>query len=748
MPHLRSNQADILNYTHGRMGIAAVPGSGKTWTLSLLGAEIIQRGLLSEDQEVLVVTLVNSAVDNFYQRLSSFVQGRGLLPNLGYRVRTLHGLAYDILRERPALAGLADDFQIVDEREAQEVRGRAVRAWLEAHPYELDGYLNPELDESRRDWARREFLPNLLEEIALSFIRSAKDQQLTPQDLRARLDARHDALALPLPLAEMGCAIYADYQHSLAYRGGVDFDDLIRLALQALQADHGYLERLRQRWPYILEDEAQDSSQLQELILDLLAGPEGNWVRVGDPNQAIYETFTTASPRYLREFIARYQAESLPHSGRATRSLIDLANYLVDWTQTEHPIAPVRQALKSPPAIEPTGPDDPQPNPPDDPSQVRLVLHRFTPDAEVQAVADSLAGWLPEHPQATVAVLAPRNARAFELVDELRRRKIDYHDGFLRSSSPTRFSAGALGNLLKYLSDPQSSNRLATAYRVWRRADRDDEAAQARLERVAELLRKCRRVEDFLWPVGERDWLEETGLQEQDPEAYEQLLAFRELTRRWQGAVLLPVDQIVLTLAQDLLRQPEELAVAYKLAAWLRRASQVNPAWRLPEWSEELGLIARNERRFLGFDEDDTGFDPDKFRGKVVVATMHKAKGLEWDRVYLMSVNNYDFPSGGPQDPYIAEKWFIREQLNLPAEALAQLQAALAGRGGDAYVEGAETQAARLDYARERLRLLYVGITRARKELVITWNNGRNGDLEPALPLAALHEFWEAKNGI
>ncbi len=88
-------------------------------------------------------------------------------------------------------------------------------------------------------------------------------------------------------------------------------------------------------------------------------------------------------------------------------------------------------------------------------------------------------------------------------------------------------------------------------------------------------------------------------------------------------------------------------------------------------------MIARNERRFLGFGSDDMGFDPDRYPGKVVVSTMHRAKGLEWDRVYLMSVNNYDFPSAMDGDTYISEKWFLRDQLNLEAEALAQLQAAL-----------------------------------------------------------------------
>ena len=57
------------------------------------------------------------------------------------------------------------------------------------------------------------------------------------------------------------------------------------------------------------------------------------------------------------------------------------------------------------------------------------------------------------------------------------------------------------------------------------------------------------------------------------------------------------------------------------------------------------------------------------------------------------------------------------------------------------YHPGISTHQARVDYVRERLRLLYVGITRARKELFISWNNGRHGDLFPAVPLMALYEY-------
>ena len=111
------------------------------------------------------------------------------------------------------------------------------------------------------------------------------------------------------------------------------------------------------------------------------------------------------------------------------------------------------------------------------------------------------------------------------------------------------------------------------------------------------------------------------------------------------------------------------------------------------------------------------------------------------------AVNNYNFPSAQPGDSYISEKWFIRDQLNLEAEALAQLEA-LRDDNPAAYVEGAATLQARTDYAAERLRLLYVGITRAKKELVITWNSGRsqpnrppNQQATPFVALSSIHTF-------
>ncbi len=752
----RPKQQEVLNYRRGLMGVAAVPGSGKTVTLSALTAELVTSELLEDGQEVLVVTLVNSAVDNFARQVAGFLTDRGLLPHVGYRVRTLHGLAHDIVRERPGLVGLSDAFDVLDEREARRILEGAAEAWLSAHPGMIDELLSLDLNERQRQWVRRDHWPSLVRDIAYGVIRQAKDWQLTPAELRRHLGEHGDTL----PLAEMGWAIYADYQRALDYRGGVDFDDLIRLALQALQLDHELLRRLRHLWPYVLEDEAQDSSRLQERILALLTdadgragtAPRGNWVRVGDPNQAIYETFTTADPEYLREFLRRREVErrELPNSGRSTKTIIELANYLIDWTQERHPLPAVRGAL-TPPHIEPTPPGDPQPNPPSEAGQVHLVGKKFAPQEEIRRVVDSVARWLPEHMDQTVAILVPRNRRGFDVVKELKRREIA-HVELLRSTQATREIAGALANVINYLADATSAAKLARVYRVWRRGDRDDGELEERMHAVARAVRRCPQVEDFLWPRPGKDWLDDVALAGEYLGVREHLDEFRRLVRRWQEATLLPIDQLILTLGQDLFAESAELAMAHKLAVLLGRARDRHPDWRLPELTEELAVIARNERRFLGLSDEDTRFDPESHKGEVAVATVHKAKGLEWDRVYLMSVNNYNFPAGLPHDAFLSEKWFVRDQLNLQAESLAQLKAAVEGRlqgQGEArlrYEEGEATREARVDYAGERMRLLYVGITRARRALIVTWNAGRRGDLQPAVPLTALRTYWEQKD--
>ena len=747
----RPAQERILAYTVGPMGISAVPGSGKTFTLSLLAARLVER-LAAEgrvdDREVLIVTFTNSAVANFRGRIGSFLhQERGLLPGVGYRVRTLHGLAHDIVRERPGLVGLSEDFDIIDDRTAADIKRDAVTAYLHSHPDTFVPYIKPDLLSNPRRYERA--LVDDAVDLANAVIRIAKEMQAPPHELRALLDRQSGTW----PLLEFGLNIYALYERSLSVRGAVDFDDLIMLALQALRADEGYLLRLQTRWPYVLEDEAQDSSLAQETMLRLLTGGHSNWVRVGDPNQAINTTFTSADTRFLQKFLQEYpeQARDLPNSGRSALPIIELANTLITWSRAEHPAITLDLALTEP-YIEPTPLGDPQLNPPAGNPAVYFHEKALPPSRETEMVVRSLQRWLPENGDRTVAVLVPDNARGFALVDALKQVELPLDDNLLRTDNSTRVTARMLAIVVGYVADPQSAPLLQSLWNdVWyplaatRQAVRGDGEVEALpAGKVPEPVRtfgaalgKLREPESFVFPE-RRDFLD--GLAWLDGmDAFRQMIQeFRATVQRWAKAVVLPVDELLLTIGNDLFDAPADLALTHRLAVLLAKLANENPDLRLPDLAGELENIAQNKRRMLGFTEDSQGYVAKP--GVITVATMHAAKGLEWDRVYLTAVNTFSFPSGLPAEQYRSERWYVRDDLNLVAEAEAQLRQLRMGTLDD-YQPGAASMQARLDLAAERLRLFYVGITRARRELIVTYNTGRRHEsdpLGPALPFLAL----------
>ena len=224
---------------------------------------------------------------------------------------------------------------------------------------------------------------------------------------------------------------------------------------------------------------------------------------------------------------------------------------------------------------------------------------------------------------------------------------------------------------------------------------------------------------------------------------------FRQQLQRWHALVLLPIGELLTAIAQDLFDEPEKLAMTQLFGEILQERSQYNLGVEgrpttLAEMESELVVIARDQRKLRSIETDKTGFEPEAHKGEVVVATMHGAKGLEWDRVYLLAVNDYEFPAGELTDHFRSQRWYVRDELSLADETLAQLDAVL---DGTEYLEGAGTLEARNDYARERLRLLYVGITRARKELMVTSNVGLRGTNKPALAFTALRDSLGGAQG-
>jgi len=740
----RPAQAEVLSYDGGFLAVSAVPGSGKTVTLAALAARLIERAL-PEGSAVLVVTYMNSAVDNLTHRIATWLEEAG--GHRGrYEVRTLHSLAREIVLEQPGLAGVVPGFPVLDERTSQELLQRAGDRWLAEHP-EIWQAWSAEDSADAQDFWRERFL-----EMARAAIGVAKNRRWRPQEILSRLDG----VGRPQPdLLRMGVEIYALYQSLVETSGGLDFDDLVWRAVDLLEDYPDLRERLQRRWPFILEDEAQDSVPLQEDLLSLLAGRPGNWVRVGDPNQAITSTFTAAHPRHFRAFMEwpDVRTITMPQTGRCAPRIMALANHLVEWACRRHPLPEVHERAFRMQRMEAVPPGDPQPNPPDEPGSVAIHARGYEhrEQGELPRVARLLERYRQRFPERTLAVLVPTNEVGYRMSQVLAERGIP-RDELLESSSQARGVAGVLAALLQFAAAPLSREALARCFELL--VEQEWLPLEQERGRLARLLRSCTAPERLLFPREGEDPLSALPAGRATPGDLASLTPLLALLRRALRAAALPVDQFALVLAADLFTRPgdpstssgQSLATAQQIAAHLRHIAEAEPAWRLPELAEELERIATGHRRFVGLSEEDLGFQPKP--GRVTVATQHRAKGLEWDLVCLVGIDRFWVP-------HDLQQAFQGSYTEVGGNPTATVQAQLRAAMGDPEASGdtgEATRQANLETIAERLRLLYVGITRARRHLQISWSRtvevyGRDRPQEPTPVLRELARFLQVRNG-
>ncbi len=602
------------------------------------------------------------------------------------------------------------------------------------------------------------------------------------------------------PLMYMLAGIYSRYQTALARQGGLDYDDLIWTAADRLEHEPDLVEALRRRWPYVLEDEAQDSVPLQETLLEQLTGTNGNWVRVGDPNQAITSTFTAAHPRFFSRFIDRpdVAARTLPNSGRSAPLIIGAANALLNWTIDNHPVPEVRADAFRRQDILPAPPGDTQPNPPDSEATARIRVYRHREEEELPAVARLAWEYAQERPHHTLAILVPTHAVGFAVARHLDALNADY-DNLLRGSGREREVAAALHAVLAVLANPLDTRALQSAHSglsELRETGPLYDANPGETEESARfraLLRSVHRPETLLFPREDEEIAAAlpVGVATEDDVARLERLA--DFLRANFDLRALPVDDLALALADTLFlgargqgpgareensspgtwnlepgtsspQEPAELdlAIAYQIAAQLRLWREAQPEWRLPELVAQLQAVATGRRTLNIMRGGELGYEPQP--GRISLATQHSSKGLEWDAVFLVGIDGMWIP-GTLEAPFLGVHDFLGGDPN--AEATAQLRYLMRtddGRpptadrqAGDGmsrlsefglYPNRTATESAHIEVICERLRLLYVGITRARRFLQISRSRATRrprGDqeTEPATVLGVLYRYLQ-----
>jgi len=280
----RKDQAPVLEYKKGAMAVSAVAGAGKTTIMLALIMKLLDENVHPEN--IFVLTFMESAARNFKERIKENFPNLVELPHIS----TIHGLALRILRENNnhAKLNLDVDFEILDEIK----RGIIIKEILNSTGVDL----------SKAE----------LYERAIS---AYKNQKYPSEDKLSPLFKR----------------IFNTYKTTLLSGNYIDYDDLLSLSLTLLRGDKGVREYYQNLMHYVIEDEAQDSSEIQQELIKILSSKHGNIIRCGDVNQAITTTFSNADVKGFKDFIKNNHNVKMNYSNRNATGIIDFSNSLINF---------------------------------------------------------------------------------------------------------------------------------------------------------------------------------------------------------------------------------------------------------------------------------------------------------------------------------------------------------------------------------------------------------------------------------
>lgn len=703
---LRLGQKPLGVWPGGTLAVAAVPGAGKSHSLSVAAALAIARHQLGPQRSLLIVTYTRSAVAAIKSKVKQRL-GELQLPRFGFNVQTLHGLALNLANRYPEISGLdLSQSTLITPQRSHRLFRQAVEQWIEQYPEAYGKLLTAgnfdgeETEKLRRQSAlRTDILPSL----AQTVLREAKSSGLSPQDLMTIATSGQGHLILAC-----GAGLYAQYEKLIKKQGWIDYDDMILAALRVL-ADESRRRQWQEQIFAVFEDEAQDSSPLQERLISCLAtqGDTLNLIRVGDPNQAINSTFTPADPVYFNHFCQTCEAQgrltTLDQAGRSSGPILAAANHMVVWVngqwQKRQKTTPHWAEQLPPPfrvqTIRPVDKEDPQPNPP--PTDGGLVLAQPIDIYEtIKILGDRLGKLLSAHPQHNAAILVRENRQGTFINQHLQAPLADQGiplysvgDGDRQSQIPAEIL-----KLLQFLARPHSPAYLKGALEVLQ---------VRRLIPAQDLNALATDPEDFLYPSP----------------LSEPLSPLRGVAQHYCRTLLtarieLSHYQLIPFLGMALQYDGSALATLHKLAERIQQ--QTGRDSTLQNILIALEALV-NEENFETLNEE--GEEIYTRSGQVTVITMHKAKGLDWDYVFIPFLQEDTIPG---QQWVPAASQFLGN-FTLGDVARAQIRRVVHHRYLDLATpvqlpspQQAWQEAGQLKWA-EEYRLLYVAMTRAKRLL-------------------------------
>lgn len=690
------------------MAVPAVPGAGKTFIVAHLAAKIIEEKI-HKPAKVLVVTYMNSAVNNFKSRIASVLEEKGIVANNDYEVMTIHSLAMKILKERPDVVGVNEEFQVIDDLRRVAFLSECIENWRRKKGERIfrlllsDNYNKKYNEKSELYW--KDFFG-----IADNLISELKLNSISPELLLERLEN-----VKGISILKSISQIYDAYIKKLRMEGYIDYNDLLLLSYKALLLDEKLREKFKNRYSFIFEDECQDSNLVQSKILLLLAENNNNLVRVGDLNQSIMGTFTSSDPKFFADFCSKAERKhTMNMAGRSSKEIIGLANYLVSYVRSEHPEEKCRDALEEQYIRVMSGMENFK-NP--EPEDYGIYSHCSNSwDKVKEATIRSVKNFKIKNPDKTIGILVPYNNQVTELGRELRRIGIECDELAATSEKRIRIT-NILGYLLSFLSEPDDVRRFKELMNCL-----IDENLPGKKLLIDKILNY--EIEELL---DNRI----TSLYENQFSSGEKLID-KELIESFKKNINIinellkhnemSMERLVLYAANQLNLNINDKAMVEAVASYVQYEQKYKADLTLEEISQRLLNIKNSVfRQIADVIYEIQGYEPTPER--VTVSTCHKSKGLEWDCVFLLSLTDYNFPSS-LSGKFRSDHYYFKEEFKNPvALGKAEIQKIM----GQSMCNNPFVQA-RADVVNEKIRLLYVSITRAKEFLVLMshYDEGKN----------------------
>ena len=318
---LNEQQYAAVTAPPGPSLVIAGAGSGKTRTLIYRVAYLLEQGIPPE--RILLLTFTNKAAKEMMRRVADLL-GQELASLWG---GTFHSIGNRILRQHATLLGYQRDFTILDREDARHLISTCLA--------------ESNVDTKATRFPKAEVLGDI-------FSLALNTHKAIPEILRKQYDYFSH-------LAEQIADLRQRYAARKQATNAMDFDDLLALWLRLMQEHEEAREQYQRRFQFILVDEYQDTNRLQSDLIDLLAARHKNVMVVGDDAQSIY-AWRGANYQNILKFPDRYPGAKIykiETNYRSTPEILNVANAAISANveQFAKELAPARKSGSKPATV-------------------------------------------------------------------------------------------------------------------------------------------------------------------------------------------------------------------------------------------------------------------------------------------------------------------------------------------------------------------------------------------------------------